>query len=609
MVGAVPILLSFLMSVPGPAGVRSADDAEQPEDDRPLYYGSEVVVISDRPARFEPFAPEPASIAGQTSAELAWTPHVAVGDYGTSAYAAVRGLSSEHVGLEYDGIPLNSLQNGLADIALFDVFDTEATMMRGPFARLAAGRPAQAAVSLRQRSGEATSVSVSHGSLEESARLSISRGGFAFRAGMLADEGYTEKSDAGGFGAEMSARTPLGHVALTYIDVDRGIPGPEGQEVFAGEQRDELFLARAGLGELEFTGFGGARPGLYFVRQNQEYTDSYSDPTHVTWSGGAIVELDLGDLLPGTAATVSYDRSRIDSRDSRNPDLGVHSRDSGSVVASHVRELGPVQVALEGAGTRTSDFDAAFSGAVGVSVPLGRGRTWVSYGTTWRPPTINELYWPSDAWSSGNPDLDPERVVTLEVGAEARAGVFTGVVSVYDSRAEDLISWASDPSDWLYKPRNVGEARLRGLELELAAEPWTCARFSYAGSFSRSEDGDAGRALAYRPEVTQWFSAEVTVESVTTGFRLRHVSEVFTDDTEGNELDGYSVMDVSSTLVLPVRGAALRFDVLNLGDTDYATRASYDYSGGEWLPYVMPGREWRLSLLLDWGGDGADPRE
>jgi outer membrane cobalamin receptor len=45
---------------------------------------------------------------------------VAVGDYGTSAYAAVRGLSSEHVGLEYDGVPLNSLQSGLADICTRD---------------------------------------------------------------------------------------------------------------------------------------------------------------------------------------------------------------------------------------------------------------------------------------------------------------------------------------------------------------------------------------------------------------------------------------------------------------------------------------------------------
>ena len=185
MVGGIHILMAVLL-VAGGVGAGDLDGAGgwvagEDEDERPLYYGSEVVVTSDRPTRFEPFAPEHAVVEGSAGDEIAWAPHVQLGDYGTSAYVAARGLPREHVGYEYDRVPMNSLQNGLFKLTLFDVFDTHATLMRGPFARLATGRSALAAVSMRPSYSAGSSVALVSGSRQDAARFSHHGDAVGFR--------------------------------------------------------------------------------------------------------------------------------------------------------------------------------------------------------------------------------------------------------------------------------------------------------------------------------------------------------------------------------------------------------------------------------------------
>ncbi|MCK4408898.1 MAG: TonB-dependent receptor, partial [Candidatus Eisenbacteria sp.] len=112
----------------------------------------------------------------------------------------------------------------------------------------------------------------------------------------------------------------------------------------------------------------------------------------------------------------------------------------------------------------------------------------------------------------------------------------------------------------------------------------------YAGSFSRAEDTDTELALAYRPEFSQLLAATLEIERVTGTFRVRHVGDVYADGYESSQLSAYSVADFRALVDLPPDGVALRFDVLNLMDERYETRAGYE----------MPGREWRASLLLGW---------
>jgi vitamin B12 transporter len=205
---------------------------------------------------------------------------------------------------------------------------------------------------------------------------------------------------------------------------------------------------------------------------------------------------------------------------------------------------------------------------------------------------MNELYWPEDAWSGGNEDLEPESVSTLEAGAEGRVGDVAATVTAYRSDATDLIGWVPSAADGKYYPMNVGEADLRGVELEFRADLGP-VKVQYAVSYATSEDVNSGFALPYRPEASQWFSVSAETGRLDSELRMRSSSDVYADVSEGGELDGYGLVDFTAMLDLPWAGTALRFEGLNITDERYRTRQYYD----------MPGSEWRVSLLLGWEDD------
>jgi outer membrane receptor for ferrienterochelin and colicins len=93
------------------------------------------------------------------------------------------------------------------------------------------------------------------------------------------------------------------------------------------------------------------------------------------------------------------------------------------------------------------------------------------WGEAFRAPNVYEAHY--DDPVSGykpNPDLEPERIRTLEVVWEQRLmGEFLGIISLYSYRMKNLIDQEIDPSDDLIYFKNVGEVKAQGLELELNA--------------------------------------------------------------------------------------------------------------------------------------------
>jgi hypothetical protein len=551
------------------------------ESDTLTYYAGEVVVLSDRPERFELFAPAHAGIRGSVTRALEWAPHVRVSDYGTSSYPSARGLPAEHVMVEYDGVPLNSIQNGLFDLALLDVLDVRGTVMRGPFARLGVGRPAQAAVSLSSGLAPRTAWNGVFGSDDEALTLVGGREGLAFELGFLDDEGCAEHTAVSGFGGVLRLTTPRLETGITLVTMDRELPGPGYDPGFAGTQVDQLSVARVGL-----PGLGRARASFYATHHRQRYESVSQSPHHVVSSAGGTAELDLAGLtVRGVTLTASYDYSVLESCDPKGSDLGRHERGGGTIVTGYVGRWRALGVAVEGAATHTTDFGVALSGAVGLAFVGRTGRAWVARGQTYRAPTMNELYWPADAWSAGNPDLDPSRVTTTEVGAAIVRGPVAGSVSAYHSEARDLITWVED--NWFWEPANVGRARLNGVELDLSASVGP-AVLSYAGAFSRAKDALTGNDLPYRPEVEQQCALALAAPRSRAELRARWTGDVYTDADNTLVLDGYTVADALLSVRLPAPVLGLGLEIRNVFDERYETRSGYG----------LPGREWRVRITV-----------
>jgi len=115
-----------------------------------------------------------------------------------------------------------------------------------------------------------------------------------------------------------------------------------------------------------------------------------------------------------------------------------------------------------------------------------------SYSHSFRAPTLPELtnpYW-------GNPDLNPEKGRSFEVGADFHQRRMVLGVTYFDSRYRDLIGYS--PITWKFA--NLNQATVKGIELSARFEPGKNLHLTLAYTHLSSWDVDYERELLRRPE-------------------------------------------------------------------------------------------------------------
>ena len=108
--------------------------------------------------------------------------------------------------------------------------------------------------------------------------------------------------------------------------------------------------------------------------------------------------------------------------------------------------------------------------------PLDGLKLSANYGTGFKSPSINDLYFPT----TGNPDLRPETSRGWDAGINYESnnkGLDYSLSAVWFSqRYRDLIRWAPiAPGSWTWSPANIDAATSRGLELS--------GRFAYGPAY------------------------------------------------------------------------------------------------------------------------------
>ncbi|TLZ13576.1 MAG: TonB-dependent receptor, partial [Gammaproteobacteria bacterium] len=90
----------------------------------------------------------------------------------------------------------------------------------------------------------------------------------------------------------------------------------------------------------------------------------------------------------------------------------------------------------------------------------GGRRLTASFGSAFRAPTFNELYYPF----FGNPALRPEHSRSAELGLDGSRGEAQWSLHTFETRVKDLIAFDSS-----FLPANIGTAVIRGAEGQLTA--------------------------------------------------------------------------------------------------------------------------------------------
>ena len=217
-----------------------------------------------------------------------------------------------------------------------------------------------------------------------------------------------------------------------------------------------------------------------------------------------------------------------------------------------------------------------------------------SVGKGFRAPTLFELYKThtrSGNVTSANPDLEPEKIVSYELGAEK---VFFDTVwariTYYQSYAEELIAGRTVSVNQ-YERDNLDEVKIHGVEVELkwAATDWLSLFANYTYNSTRIEkdpvnpenEGNLINGYPKHKARAGVMYSDPRILDVNLSYNYR--GKRYQDIENTTELKGFSTFDLSISRKL-FNHVELSLNVENIFDKKYIFGEYEDYDS------VSPGR-------------------
>ncbi|MGE5318802.1 MAG: TonB-dependent receptor domain-containing protein, partial [Hyphomicrobiaceae bacterium] len=222
-----------------------------------------------------------------------------------------------------------------------------------------------------------------------------------------------------------------------------------------------------------------------------------------------------------------------------------------------------------------SDFGGHSTGMVGYAYALSTAwRASASYGTSFKAPTFNDLYWPNQFGFQGNPNLKPEQGRNLEMSLRYQAGGNQASITGYRNRLSDLIVFV--PSLPISTVENVNRATLEGITVEGGTE-LAGMRIHASMDWLQATDDETGHLLNYRARRHGTLDVSKVLDRWELGATLVASGSRFADLANTVSLPGYARLDVRAQYrINPDWQVLMR--VNNVLNADYQLVADYNTS-------------------------------
>lgn len=528
----------------------------------------------------------------------------------------LRGAESDHVLVLVDGIRIGSATAGLASFQDLPVDQIERIeIIRGPRSslygseaiggviqiftrkggdgfsshfRIGAGshnlREASAGFSNR---GERGWVSA-EGAYQETDGINACRGSGTLFQGCFADEpdrdGYRNLSVSLRGGIEVGEELTLeGH--FLNADGDNEYDG----SIFGGNETETT--QRVTGGKLTWT--PGERTKLTVqAGRTADKSDAYFREADVrsyvntfdTQRDTASVQADFafaeGQLL---TAGGDWQQDEVTS----TTEFSVDNRDNTGVFVEYQGRFGAHQLQASLRNDDNEQFGNHTTGSVGWGMSLGNDfKLNASYGTGYKAPTFNDLYFPF----GGNPELKPEESKSLNIGIGQYATDWTWTFNLFETRIDALTGY-----DSFFNLVQADKARIRGAELTFVttlagwdlstqlsyADPRATARLTADGE----ENPNYDNLLPRRAPRTGRIDVDRSFGKFRFGTTLNGASARYDDAANNVRVGGYATVDLRAEYAVN-DDWTLQARATNVFDRQYETIAWYN----------QPGREYGLSL-------------
>lgn len=520
------------------------------------------------------------------------------GGPGKSTSVFLRGTESDHVLVLIDGVKVGSATLGTAafqDIPVEQIERIE--IVRGPRSSLYGSEAIGGVIQIFTRKGAgapAPFLSLGGGTYHTyNASAGVSGGGerswFNVSASGIDTDGFnacTGKPSPGGAGCftnepdrdgytNVSGSARAGYRFANGTEVDVNALRAEGKNQFDGGFVNESKSVQQVAGSrLRFSPAAPWNVTLAAGRSRDE-SDNFKDGTFRSRFDTTRDTLSFqNDISIGTAqlltAGVDYQDDAIDS----SVAYPVTERDNKGVFAQHQARIARQDVQLSLRRDDNKQFGHFTTGGAAWGYGLGNGlRLTASYGTAFKAPTFNELYFPG----FGNANLRPEESRSTEVGIRGNTGAGGWSLNAYQTDVDELIAFDAAT----FAPANIDHARIRGLEtmFDTRLAEWEIkTRLTLLDPENRSAGANQGNVLPRRAERALRLDLDRTLGKYRVGTTLVAEGRRFDDLANTREMGGYATVDLRAEYAF---ATALRAQARmeNVFDKEYETAAFFNQPG------------------------------
>ncbi|MFC1540755.1 TonB-dependent receptor plug domain-containing protein, partial [Candidatus Margulisiibacteriota bacterium] len=520
--------------------------------------------------------------------------------------ARFRGANSQQVLVLLNGSRINSPSLGtfdLGDILLTDVERIE--VVKAPLSALYGADAVGGVVNIiTRRATPKPELNISAGYGEFSTRsIAVAESGpnYFLSASSLSSAGFRANSDYTAHDLNVRLFGRAGKIDLEAgvkrYTADKGSPGSLDFLTPQARQIDKNLFYDLGL-RVDNLGFKASlaqiqldqryvNPSWAIVSEHKTITTNFDAQQAVTW-------FPAQTLVLGTE--IRNDRSQ-------STNSGDKTQANKAVFVQDEIDLKLARLVIGGRADLSSAYGNHFNPRVGCVFGLPRDMLLrVSWGTSFKAPTINDLYWTrttEPGWPSGvvttegNPALSPETAQSFELSLERTINAqSTARVSAFVNEIKDMIRWSNtsvSATDAYWTPLNVSNARIEGMEFEYERKILDRLDGFLNFSYQTAKDSNSNTFLDYAPQTqfnaglayTGWYG-------LASNFVVRHVGERYADLANTTKLPAYTVVDASLS-----RGFGkwtVKFDVENLFGESYAE--TYGFTD----VYPMPGRRYNVGV-------------
>lgn len=511
------------------------------------------------------------------------------GGHGKNSSLFLRGTNADHVLVLIDGMRMGSATTGQASFQHLPLGQIERIeIVRGPRAALYGSEAIGGVIQIFTRQAQprfTVNAGAGYGT-HDSRRLSAGIGGQA-----ETDSGVTR------YRLQLERFATNGIDVKDETDAENDNDGYDNNSLSAGLEHDfgqglkaDLRLLRA-QGNTQFD--GGLVNETDFVQQALSAglqftpTDSWDmrfrlgqtrDETENLLNGSSSSEFDTrrleaswqNDIVIGGAHLLTLG---ADYRDDRVDSTTTYAEDSRDNLAGFAQ----LQLRLDNHDLLFAlrrDDNEAFGGNTTGNIEWGYGfanglRLTAGYGTAFRAPSFNELFFPG----FGNPDLEPEESESWELGLSRAGARFDWELRLFHTEVEDLIE-TINTGGFVFEPRNVSKAEIEGAEASFATElaGW---QLQASATVLDPRNEDTGNRLRRRSPRSFNLDLDRQLGRWALGLHWRVQDARFEDAANQTRLGGYGVLDLRLGYT-PAPDWSLTLEVDNALDKEYQTAEGFN---------------------------------